>query len=72
MLLADARDMPGESAEKGMLLAICFRGIRGLCEKGTQMCLPKHASRYARALTLGYPSSVVVFFAMAQEQKFIK
>ena len=36
------------------------------------MCLPKHASRYARAVTLGYPSSVVVFFAMAQEQKLNK
>ena len=72
MHLADARDMPGQAAERVSSSRSAFGESGGLCEKGTQMCLPKHASRYARAVTLVYPSSVVVFFAMAQEQKFIK
>ena len=69
--LADARDMPAESAERVSSSGSAF-GESGVCVKKEPKCgcrsmLPDMPERSP----LGTRRQLVVFFAMAQEQKFI-
>ena len=68
--LADARDMPAESAERVSSSGSAF-GESGVCVKKEPKCACRSMPDMPERSPLGTRRQLVVFFAMAQEQKFI-